>query len=291
MSNVRTHLGRLGATLLLSAVTWGAVAGSGGAGASSGNSGNTGIAGITGDTGNSGNGATPKTLADIKTRAKADITDRVNALQAAIAQVNAATGLGSGRATLVSYLTTSIAPLQTLNQKIQGDTTEKQAAQDFSTIFHGYRVYVLTLPAAGIASEADRATNTAIPNLTKSSSEAQSVEGPSNQAELQPLVQDLNSKISTATNATNGLAGSVLAMTPAQWNANHAALSPSKSSASAALTALQEGRADVKEILGDLKGSLRAGTNANGLGAATGTQRGSGLGGGLHVPRTTTTSP
>ena len=40
-----------------------------------------------------------------------------------------------------------------------------------------------------------------------------------NQAELQPLIDDLNSQISTATTATNGLGATVLAFTPAQWNA------------------------------------------------------------------------
>ena len=68
---------------------------------------------------------------------------------------------------------------------------------------------------------------------------------PANQATLQPLIDDLNSQISTATNATNGLAATVLAFTPAQWNANNALLAASRSSDQAAAGALQKGRADV----------------------------------------------
>jgi hypothetical protein len=289
MSNMRTRLVRLGATALVFAVTFGVVAGYASAAVSTGSSGNTGVGVISGDTGNSGTVGTPKSLAGIKTRAKADITDRVNALQAAIAQVNAATGLGSGQSTLVSYLATDIAPLQALSEEIQADTTEKQAAHDFSTIFHTYRVDVLVIPAAGIAAEADRATSTAIPNLTKASSQAQALENPSNQNKLEPLIADLNAKISTATNATQGLTGAVLASTPAQWNTNHATLASSKSRASTAVTALQEGRADVSEILLNLRDSLGGETNGSGASSAGG--GGSGLGNGLRGLRTTTTTP
>ena len=162
----------------------------------------------------------PATLAGIKAKAATDITDRVNDLNAAIAKVNAAKGLGASQATLVSYLGTDIAPLQQLNQTIQGDSTLEQAAHDFGTIFSGYRVYRLVLPAARIAAEADHATTSAIPNLTTDAAKAQARVNAANQATLQPLINDLDSQISTATSATNGLAATVLAFTPAQWNAD-----------------------------------------------------------------------
>ena len=176
--------------------------------------------------GHSGSNAVPATLAGIKAKAHTDITERVARLNAAIAKVNAAKGLGSGQATLVAYLGTDITPLQQLDTTIQGDTTVQQAAQDFSTIFSCYRVYLLVLPASRIAADADRATTTAIPALTADASKAQGHVNPQNQAQLQPLIDDLKTQIGTATNATNGLAATVLAFTPAQWDANHALLSP-----------------------------------------------------------------
>ena len=121
------------------------------------------IAPAAGATTPAGNSAAPTTLAGIKAKAATDITDRVNALNAAIAKVNGAKGLGSGQAALASYLGADIAPLQQLNTTIQADTTVQQAAHDFGTIFSDYRVYVLVLPAARIAADADRATTTAIP--------------------------------------------------------------------------------------------------------------------------------
>jgi hypothetical protein len=242
-ARMRTHLIRIGAVATAAlAVTAGATV----------------TAGADTASGNSGSSAVPTSLAGIKAKAATDITDRVNELNAAIAKVNAATGLGSGQATLVSYLGADISPLQQLNQTIQGDSTVQQAASDFGTIFSGYRVYVLVLPAARMAAAADHATATAIPKLTADATKAQSRVTPANQATLQPLIADLDSQITTATNAANGLAATVLAFTPAQWNANNALLAASKASAQAATGALQKGRTDVGQIVQALRASAHA---------------------------------
>jgi hypothetical protein len=47
----------------------------------------------------------------------------------------------------------------------------------------------------------------------------------------------------------------VLDFTPAQWNDNHALLSTARASSQAANGALEKGRADVKQIVQDLKSS------------------------------------
>jgi hypothetical protein len=215
-------------------------------------------AGATTAAGNSGSNAVPNTLAGIKAKAATDIADRVNDLNKAIAKVNAAQGLGSGQATLVASLGTDISPLQQLGQTIQADNTVQQAAHDFGTVFSTYRVYVLVLPASRIAADADHAATTAIPKLTADAAKAQSRVTPANQATLQPLIDDLNGQITTATNSTSGLAATVLAFTPAQWNADNALLAASRSSDQAAAGALQKGRADAKQILQDLRGSSQA---------------------------------
>jgi hypothetical protein len=201
----------------------------------------------------------PTTLAGIKARASTDIANRVNELNGAIAKVNGAREIGAGQEILVSYLGTDRSPLQQLNQKIQGDTAVAQAAQDSRSIFNGYRVYLLVLPASRIAADADRAT-TAIPNLTSYAAKAQSHVNPGNRTQLQPLVDDLDNQIASATNATHGLAATVLAFTPAQWNADSELLAASRSSAQAAIGALEKGRSDVRQIVLDLKGSATAAT-------------------------------
>ena len=266
MTVARSHLIRVGVVALASGATLAlalalalAVADGGpGAGAAT-----------PGSAGNSGSNAVPATLASIKAKAATDVTDRVNALNGAIAKVNAAKGLGSGQSTLASYLGTDSAPLQQLNQTIQGDTTVAQAAKDFGRIFSGYRVYVLVLPASRIAADADRATTTAVPALGSDATKAETRVNAGNQAELQPLIDDLNSQISTASNATSGLAATVLAYTPAQWNANHGLLGPSKSSGQTAIGALKKGRSDVQQVVQDLRGT--AGSGLDGRAGTTST--------------------
>jgi hypothetical protein len=262
MSHVRTRLIRFGAVAAASAAGLGLAAGMA-----------DGIAGAAGTTssGGSGSGATPATLSGIQAKAATDITNRVNALNAAIAKVNAATGLGSGQATLASYLGADIAPLQQLNTKIQGDQTVQQARADFATIFSGYRVYLLVLPAARIAGDADRITTTVLPRLTSDASKAQARENANNQAQLQPLITDLNAQISAAGGATNGLAGTVLGYTPAEWNGNHELLSPAKSDDQTANAAIKKGRQDVVQIVQVLRpGFVRgAKTGTGAAGAAT----------------------
>ena len=279
MTRAHTHLVRLGAAGLASAALVATLAGA--AEATPPTSGTNGTGATVGTSGNSGPSAVPATLAGIKAKASADVTDRVNDLNAAITRVNSTQGLGSGQSTLDTYLGADISPLQQLNQTIQSDATVPQAAKDFSTIFSGFRVYLLVLPAAWIATDADHATATAIPSLTAASARAQAHVNPSNQAELQPLIDDLNGQIGAATNATNGLAANVLAFTPTQWNANHDLLSSSRASQQAAHNALTKGRSDVRQIAADLLGE----------GAAPGL-RGAGLGGhrGASVTTTTTSS-
>ena len=204
--------------------------------------------------------AAPTTLAGIKAKAATDITDRVNKLKGAIAKVNGAQALGAGQGTLVSYLGADIVPLQRLNQKIQADTTVAEAAQDFGSIFTGYRVYALVLPAARIAAGSDGATMTAIPKLTSDAAKAQAQVNPGNQTQVQPLIDDLNGQIGTATNASNGLAATVLAFTPAQWNANVELLAASRSSGQTAIGALEKGRSDVRQVVQDLKGTATSET-------------------------------
>ena len=115
--------------------------------------------------------------------------------------------------------------------------------------------YLLVLTSTWIAGDADRVTTTAIPALTNGSTQAQAHENAGNRAVLQPLINDLNSQISTATNATRDLTTNVLAVTPAQWDGNHRVLAPSKSSDQTAGAAIQKGRADVRQIVQDLRGS------------------------------------
>jgi len=200
-------------------------------------------------------GATPstQTLAGIQAKAAAAITLRVNDLNAAISKVNGASHLGSSTASLVSYLQADLAPLQALGTKIAGDTTVSTAQADASTIFTSYRVLALVLPAAHLAATADAIDVTAIPNLTALSAKAASHVTSANRATVQPLIDDLNAQIQSATNATSGVAATLLTYTPSQWNANHDLLAPTVGSVKAAGNDITKARNDIQQIRTILK--------------------------------------
>ena len=192
--------------------------------------------------------ATPQTLASIQAQAAAAITLRVNDLNAAITKVNNAKDLGSDASSLVAYLQNDMAPLQALGQKIAGDTSIAAAYSDFTTVFTNFRVLALVLPAAQMAATSDGIDVTAIPNLTAFSAKAQARVKPANQATLQPLINELNTRITAATNGTSGVASTMLGYTPAEWNANHDLLAPSHGSVQAAVGNVTKARSYVQQI-------------------------------------------
>jgi hypothetical protein len=189
-----------------------------------------------------------QSLATVQAKAAAAITLRVDDLNAAISKVNATSHLGSSAASLVSYLQADIAPLQALGTKIAGDTTVTTARADSSTIYTSYRVLALVLPAAHLAASADVIDVSTIPDLTAASAKAASHVNPSNRATLQPLIDDLNAQIQSATNGTANVASALLGSTPPQWNANHDLLAPSRGSVRAAADNITKARHDVQQI-------------------------------------------
>ncbi|HMK63502.1 MAG TPA: hypothetical protein VK386_07770, partial [Acidimicrobiales bacterium] len=179
---------------------------------------------------NPSDSSTPPSLAQVQAKAAAEITKRVDSLDAAVSKVNAHSALGADAATLDAYLQQDITPLQNLGDTIAADTTVGQARADFRQIFTDYRVYVLVLPAARQAARADAITVTALPKLTSVSVRAQQFVDAQNQATLEPMIDSLNDDVSGAQSASSGVAATVLGYTPSQWNADHSLLSSTKAS-------------------------------------------------------------
>ena len=140
MSHARTRMVRFSTVALASGAALGALSGAGAAGATATPPANS----------SGGASAVPTTLEGVKAKAATDITNRVNALNAAIAKVNTAKSLGGGQATLASYLGIDIGPLQQLNQTIQGDSTLQEAPR-LRDDLHRLPRLPAGLPAARIA--------------------------------------------------------------------------------------------------------------------------------------------
>ena len=184
----------------------------------------------------------------MKSLAKHQITRRVSALNSAAKHASKLKGLGAGRRTLEAYLSHDVAPLKQLDTKIESDQSVQQATADYQTIFTNFRVYRLVLPAAHVAAVASRVTSTAVPGLQAAATKVQQHGKAADQATVSPLLANLNSEITTATNATNGLATTVLGYTPAQFNSDYSLLSGPQTSAKDAAVAVRHGHKDVQQM-------------------------------------------
>ena len=152
------------------------------------------------------------------------------------------TGLGSGQATLVAYLGSRHRAAAAARPDDPGRrdccsrpprTSPPSSAPTGSMSWCSRRPGWPPTPTGPPPPRSRRSPRTLL--------EAQGLENPQNQAQLQPLVDDLQAQIGAATNATNGLAATVLGFTPAQWDADHALLTAPRSADQTANTALAEG--------------------------------------------------
>jgi hypothetical protein len=203
----------------------------------------------------------PASLPNVQAKAAAAITLRINDLNAAISKVNGAKNLGAEASTLDAYLRVDIAPLQSLGQQIAADTTVQSALAAASTIFTNYRVLALVLPASRIAGDAARLDNGAIPTLTADVAKVTAKVTPGNQAELEPLIDNVNADIGSATTSASGVASTVLSDTPSEWNANHSLLTTARGQISSAASDVANALRDLQQIRADLKNG-RAGAAA-----------------------------
>jgi hypothetical protein len=121
---------------------------------------------------------------------------------------------------------------------------------DYQSIFTGYRVYAVGLRQSYIAAAADGLTGTAIPKLQSAASKIAALfaSDPSKATpDLQAKLADMQAKTADAVSKTDGLAAAALAVTPSDYNANHAVLTDDRAAARGALAdtkaAAQDGRA------------------------------------------------
>ncbi len=197
-------------------------------------------------------------LAAIQQKAAADIARRLASLSVAINDVNNSTAISSGdKTTLLATLNGDVTGLTALGVTIAGDTTAQQALTDSKTIFTGFRVYALALPQVHFAAAADTITVTVLPKLTDAQSKLAAllagVDSGKNTPAVQALMTDLGNQITAITGATTGLSSTVLAYTPAQYDANHALLSPARASLAISRNDIKTARSDIASVVAALK--------------------------------------
>jgi hypothetical protein len=195
---------------------------------------------------------TGQTLQQIQASGAVAIARREATLTTTIAAVGANTQITSAdRATLNATLTGDQSGLSSLGQKLTADTTVAQASADYTTIYTGFRVYALAVPQVHFAAAADTITVTILPALSNAQQELTAVlaaDPSKNTPAVQASMTDLASRISAVGSATDGLASSVLAYTPAQYDANHALLAAPRTSLRTAQLDVGAARADIVSV-------------------------------------------
>jgi hypothetical protein len=197
-------------------------------------------------------------LSTIQASGAAKTSARIASLGAAITRVTANTSLtDADRSSILATLTADLAAMKSLAAKIAADTVVSTARADYASIFTVYRVYAVALPQAHFAAAADALADKALPRLTSAESKlAAALAGKfasKSTPELQAKLVDMANQIAAAKAAVEGVAGKALAVTPADFNANHAVLAPIRASIVSARSAAKLARADARSILAAIK--------------------------------------
>ena len=196
--------------------------------------------------------ATAPGLPAAKQAAHVAIERRVASLNAAIGVVQSSTFLGADQATLVQLMQSDVSGLQQLDQTIQADTTLQAVRADARKIFTDYRVYALMLPVVHMVRGADAITNVIVPKLDAAASHLQDAITQQNKSNLQPVLDDLKTQTAGAEQLVSGLPAELDALKPADWNANHAVLQPSRDALQSARLDLRRARQDARDIVSGL---------------------------------------
>lgn len=195
----------------------------------------------------------PKSLSQWQAAGAAAIAARQATLTTTLVDVQANTEITSAdRASLVVIVTHDQTGLATLGQKLAADTTVTSAAADYHAIFLNFRVYALAVPQAHLASAADTITVTVRPALSDAQTTLQAAlraDPAKNTAAVQRSMTDLAARLTDISAKTDGLSSTVLADTPAEYDANHALLASARSALLAADSDTSAARADITSVL------------------------------------------
>ena len=197
--------------------------------------------------------ATPRDLAAVQAKGQAATAARIVALNKAIPKVTSNVYLSSGdRSTILGTLGGDLSAMQSLQAKIAADTDVATAQADVQSIFTGYRVYAVAIPQSLYAASADALTDSAIPALVTAENALQAALAGPDRSKDTPAIDaqmtDLANQIATAQSSSAGVSAEALAVTPADYNANHGALAGVRTAITTATTAAKAGSADVKAV-------------------------------------------
>jgi hypothetical protein len=203
-----------------------------------------------------------RSLGGEKLRCTAAIDLRLAELTRLDRRLGVAKNLSDGhRSTLSGINATARSGLGDLKAKIAADSDAGTLRTDCQSIVLGYRIFALRAPQENLVIAAD-AESAAIaklealaPKLSAAIAKAQANGTDVNAAEQ--ALADLNAKVADAGHLTTGVADAVIAFQPADHNANHDVLKPTRTSIRAAAADLKTARADAKTIVAALRSASK----------------------------------
>jgi hypothetical protein len=202
--------------------------------------------------------AATRDLPAAKARCTAAIDVRLAALTRLDATLAAAKNTTADhKSTQTASNTAAASGLGTLKSKIADDSDAKTLAADCNAIFEDYRVFALRAPQTHLVIAGDAETfavtkvTDIVPRLTDAI--AKSEAAGKDMTAAKAALADLQAKLTDATSHANGVADTVIAYVPADYNANHGLLDGPRGSLRTAATDLKAARADIKTIVAAVK--------------------------------------
>ncbi|MGE0878157.1 MAG: hypothetical protein AB7L13_10860 [Acidimicrobiia bacterium] len=153
---------------------------------------------------------------------------------------------------------TAVAGLGSLRAEIEAGTDPDAVKQDCAAVFTEYRVIALRIPQERLVGAVDR-IQFAIDNSDARIAKLQAAidKAASNGKDVTAAnasMDALKAKIADASADVDGLADSVLAYAPADWNANHDLLVPARDKVKDAAGDLKAALDDAKSVIRSLRG-------------------------------------
>lgn len=195
---------------------------------------------------------------DVKARCLKQIDRRQTALSAAKSRVDSAKAITDAhQSALDANIESTASGLSSLADTIQGDTTMEQLRADCQKIVQDYRVFVLVIPRARLvrASDSEMAAtvrlNGVVTRLQSAIDKAKSDGKDTTKAESD--LSTMKTAIASASSHASGIYDAVIGLTPADYNANHDVLKPSRENARTAAQAVRDAVAAGRATRDDLK--------------------------------------
>jgi len=192
-------------------------------------------------------GSTRLTIDDLRTKCLAAIDVRLPALASARSDVAANPFLtDADRSALTTDIDATTTRLQSLQGEIRADTDLASLRDHCRSIFADNRVFALVLPRTRLVVGADTAT-AAGAKLTGIAQKLAAAVDKARAAgrdvtQAQADLDAMKAQIASGSAAAGTVPGSVLGLTPADWNANHDVLTPARQQLRVARTDLKAAR-------------------------------------------------